>query len=84
MLEQGASSTPGYQRVSLASTTLAGMPATRWEFLTTGDSGRTLRTVNVLATDGVDGWAVLTRNPVAQDAKWGPIFREVRSSFEVR
>ena len=83
MLERGTQSTPGYQRVSITRTTLGGMPAARWEFLTTGDSGKTLRTVNVLASDGVDGWAVLTRNPVAQDAKWGPIFRQVRESFEV-
>lgn len=83
MLERGTQSTPGYQRVSITRTTLGGMPAARWEFLTTGDSGKTLRTVNVLASDGVDGWAVLTRNPVAQDAKWSPVFRQVRESFEV-
>jgi len=80
-LEAGTAQTPGYQRVSLTSTMLGGMPGARWEFLTTDDSGHTLRTVNILATDGTDGWAVLTRNPVSKDAEWGPKFRTIRKSF---
>ncbi len=82
-LEAGTAQTPGYQRVSLTSTMLGGMPAARWEFLTTGDSGHTLRTVNILATDGTDGWAVLTRNPVSKHAEWAPKFRTIRKSFRI-
>ena len=83
-LEPGAAGTPGYQRISITSTTLDGLPAARWEFLTTGDSGHTLRTVDILTTDGTDGWGLVTRNPVSKDAEWGPKFKAIRKSFHVR
>lgn len=81
-LEENTSKTPGYRRISITQTTLGGMPAARWEFLT-APSGRTLRTVNILGNDGTSGWGVMTRAPDGDYARWAPIFKQVRSSFKV-
>lgn len=81
-LEKNTSRTPGYRRISITETTLDGMPAARWEFLT-APSGRTLRTVNILGNDGTSGWAVMTRAPDGDYARWAPTFKQVRSSFTV-
>lgn len=81
-LEENTSKTPGYRRISITETTLGGMPAARWEFLT-APSGRTLRTVNILGNDGASGWGVMTRAPDGDYARWAPIFKQIRSSFKV-
>lgn len=81
-LEENTSKTPGYRRIGITQTTLDGMPAARWEFLT-APSGRTLRTVNILGNDGSSGWGVMTRAPDRDYARWAPIFKQVRSSFTV-
>jgi hypothetical protein len=81
-LEENTAKTPGYRRIGITPTTLDGMPAARWEFLT-APSGRTLRTVNILGNDGTSGWGVMTRAEDADYARWAPIFKQVRSSFTV-
>jgi len=83
-LEQGVASSSGYRRIGITPTTLAGMPAARWEFLTTTDSGRTLRTVNILGHNAAGGWGVMTRAPETGYAKWAPVFKRVRASFDPR
>lgn len=83
-LEGSLTGSSGYRRIGITPTTLAGMPAARWEFLTTTDSGRTLRTVNILGHNAAGGWGVLTRAPETGYAKWAPVFKRVRASFEPR
>ena len=81
-LEEGVASSAGYRRIGITPTTLAGMPAARWEFLTTTDSGRTLRTVNILGHNSAGGWGLMTRAPETGYAKWAPVFKRVRASFD--
>lgn len=82
MLEKGLAGSAGYRRIGMSPTTLAGMPATRWEFLTAGDSGRTLRTVDILGSNSAGGWGVVTRAPDSTYRRWASKFKAVRASFQ--